>query len=587
MNSCRSPAWLAAVVLLSFTARAQPAPEAAAVVTPPADAAATGESAEGTSAAQPADPAVTPEPAAATADAKPEKPARVQVSESMLVSYHLDNGSIAPRGSALYDPTGSNYVDMLNKIQLDASWNKLTAQVRVDSALYANAPVAAANDVRLQQLLLHRYANRLDLEKVKLAYTSRQLDVTLGDTYVTYGRGLVLSLRKVDEFGIDTTARGLSVTGRAGGLTVNALGGWSNIVNVDPATGRQAENPNDLILGGRAEYRFGKWVTPGLNFSNVIYAQNAQTAMVQATRDQVMSFSGTLDFPYLGKFGNLYVEYAMQRRLTQGFSQWSRALYASSSLFLGKVTLLLEYKDYSNYSAVPTSLDPTQAPELALSNFYTAAPTLERVQQLILNNTDVAGGHIRASVKVSPEMIPFVSMAVFSDRTYQTYIFDPYAGLETRWNEGLSRASVSGGYRLNQYAAGSVAPGTMFQGAAHFEWDVTQHLGGRYGLGFSGLHVSHSDARDPEYLNWHEGQAYVSLKSALSWSVALGYEYYTEAPLSIRPHYVNVNGSWQIVKNLLVKAFIGGQRAGIKCVNGVCRNYPAFDGARLEVVAKY
>src|SRR5262249_52089176 len=124
----------------------------------------------------------------------PEAPARVQLSESTVSAYHLDNGSIAARGTATYDPTGSNYVDWLNKLQLDAEWGDLTAQVRVDSALFGNAPVAAEGDAKLQQLLLNRYGNRLDFEKVSLTYSSLHLDVTLGDTYVTYGRGLVLSL---------------------------------------------------------------------------------------------------------------------------------------------------------------------------------------------------------------------------------------------------------------------------------------------------------------------------------------------------------------------------------------------------------
>ena len=534
-------------------------------------------------------PAVSPLPVATLPEpAPPEAPARIQLSEALLSSYHLDNGNISPRGSAVYDPTSNNYFDWLNKLQLDASWGDFIAQVRVDSALFLNAPVAAASDLKFVELLKNRYGSRVDFEKVFLTWSSRHLDVTLGDTYATYGRGLVLSLRKVDEFGIDTTVRGVSATGRVAGLTVNVLGGWSNIVNVDPATGRTAENPNDTILGARADYRFGKWVAPGFDVSHVINAQNSQLGM-QTSRDHVTSFSGTLEFPHLGSFGTLYAEYAAQRRVTNGSVLWSSALYASGSAYLGPLTLLLEYKDYQNYSAIPTSLDPTQGPELALSDFYTAAPTLERVQQLVLNNTDIAGGHVRASLKLRPNVVPFVSMAGFVDRIYQTQIYDPYAGAEIHWNDGASRASVSGGYRLNQYAAGAAVPGKEFQAVWHAELDVTQHLKGPYSLELSGLHLSHRDVLfgSDGYLSWLEGQVYLSFKAAGVWSVAIGTEYYTKAPKSIRANYFNVGGSWQILKNLLVRLFVGGQRAGIKCVNGVCRNYPGFDGARIEVVAKY
>jgi hypothetical protein len=86
---------------------------------------------------------------------------------------------------------------------------------------------------------------------------------------------------------------------------------------------------------------------------------------------------------------------------------------------------------------------------------------------------------------------------------------------------------------------------------------------------------------------WSEGQVYLSFKRAERYSAALGHEYYTEFPGTVRPSYWNGNVSWTIVPGVLVRLFVGGQRAGIKCVNGVCRNYPAFDGARGELVAHF
>ncbi len=586
MTRCRAERGFAvALLLIGAVASAQtPAPDsepAPAPVTPlePAPSAAVPAPAVAV--------AVTPEPPPQPA-AAPERPARIQLSEALLASYHLDNGNIAPKGSPAYDPTGNNYVDWLNKLQLDASWGDFTAALRVDSALFGNTPVALASDVKLTQLLKNRYGSRVDFEKVFLTWSSRYLDVTLGDTYATYGRGLVLALRKVDEFGIDTTVRGLNATAHVGGFTINALGGWSNIVNVDPATGRTAPDPNDVILGARAEYRFGKWFTPGFDVSHVIYAQNSVSTGTNASHDTVTSLSGTLEFPHLGKFGNLYAELAGQRRVTSGTELWTTAFYASGSAYVGRLTLLLEFKDYRDYSPIPTSLDPSAAPEFWLSDFYTAAPTLERVQQLVLNNSNIAGAHVRASYKVNPNAVLFFSMAGFVDRSYQTEIYDPYAGAELRWNDGASRASFSGGYRRNQYAAGSVDPGNPFQTSWHVELDVNQHLTGPYSVELNALHLAHRDRSGPTYLPYHfEGQAYLSFKRAEDWSVALGYEYFTSQPDTIRSNYLNVGGSWHPLKNLLVRGLIGGQRAGIKCVNGVCRNYPGFDGARLEVVAKY
>ena len=37
----------------------------------------------------------------------------------------------------------------------------------------------------------------------------------------------------------------------------------------------------------------------------------------------------------------------------------------------------------------------------------------------------------------------------------------------------------------------------------------------------------------------------------------------------------------------LIKATIGSQRGGIKCVGGVCRDFPEFSGYRLQLIAKH
>ena len=518
--------------------------------------------------------------APAWADAS-SPPLRLHLSEYASSAWHLDNGNIAPPTDVInYDPTGSNYGDWINRLQADASWRELTAQLRLDSALFANVPVAAPGDARMEGLLQHRYGDRADLEKASLGYTTPHLEVTLGDSYVTFGRGLVLALRKVDELGIDTTARGLSATARAAGFTLQGLAGLSNIVNVDPASGRTAADPDDRIFGGRAQYRLGRWLVPGADVARIDAADGS---------DHVTAFSATLEAPHLGDYGTFYVEYARQLRSSDPPEVAGRrsALYASGSAYLGRATLTVEYKDYRQFEPVATSLSQLDYPELALTDFYNAPPTLERVQQPVLDNQDVAGPHARLSVRVNDHVVPYLSMAVFEDRTYHTHIYDPYAGTELRWDEGRSRASLSSGFRLDRYDANGPFAGLPLETDLHVEYDVNQHLAGPYSVELDGLHMTRGERQGQLLAHWLEGQAYLSFKKADAWAVALGYEYYTATPATTRSSYVNANLMWQARSDLLLRLFVGGQRGGIKCVNGVCRDYPAFDGARLEVVAKY
>lgn len=516
-----------------------------------------------------------------------DKPLKLTFTEYGAAAYHLDNGNVAPPGTFAYDPTGGGYTDWLNRLQADASWGDFTALLRLDSDLFFNAPQAAPGDTRIKTLLQNRFGNRLDLEKVAVGYTSRHLEVTLGDSYVTYGRGLVLALRKEDELGVDTTVRGAQAVAHLAGLNLNAVAGVSNIINVDTGTGREADDPNDLIVGTRAEYRFGKYVVPGVDAALVRYANNF-SPRPQQDRDRDLSYSATLEFPYLGGYGNLYFEYARQAEHLQDHDvdPAPTAFYAAGTAYLGPATVLLEYKNYRHFSPVRSSLDPLKVPELALTDFYSAPPTLERVQQAIIDNSDVTGPHVRVDLAATPNLTPFVSMAVFQDRLYRLDIYDPYAGVEARWQDAKSRLSLSGGRELSR-TDGGLHDGQLFEDTSHLEYDLNQWITGPYSAEIDGLHFAHHDRIGAGTRSWVEGQHYLSFKKAEAWSAAVGYEYYSEFPSTVRTHYFNASGSLYLAKDVLVRLFAGGQRAGIKCVNGVCRNYPAFDGFRAELLAKF
>ena len=286
------------------------------------------------------------------------------------------------------------------------------------------------------------------------------------------------------------------------------------------------------------------------------------------------AYSGTLELPQIGPWGTAYFEYAQQQQGIVDNVQRGTAFYASGSAYLGPVTVLAEYKDYRNYNNIATSLDPTQVPELAL-------PLLQRAAH---PGADPAAGveqhrrrrpRVRVDMQIAPEIVPFVSMAYFDDRIYQTRIFDPYAGVELRWQDGRSRASVSGGERFRRLQRRRATPprptlpGGLARGVRH---QLIDHRP----LQRRDRRDAHQPPRPaggglPEL---GRGAGFLSFKRANLFSAALGYEYYTEAPATIQPHYFNVSGSWTIRDGTVIRLFAGGQRAGIKCVDGVCRNYP-------------
>ena len=43
---------------------------------------------------------------------------------------------------------------------------------------------------------------------------------------------------------------------------------------------------------------------------------------------------------------------------------------------------------------------------------------------------------------------------------------------------------------------------------------------------------------------------------------------------------------WNITTASSIVVCAGGERGGLKCISGVCRDFPAFTGARLELVLR-
>jgi hypothetical protein len=60
-------------------------------------------------------------------------------------------------------------------------------------------------------------------------------------------------------------------------------------------------------------------------------------------------------------------------------------------------------------------------------------------------------------------------------------------------------------------------------------------------------------------------------------------------------HYVSGGFQWKsgshekLWQQLLdtVQVFVGQRRGAVRCVSGVCRQFPPFEGAKLEIVSRF
>lgn len=517
---------------------------------------------------------------------------RLDFTESMFLSYHGDTGSA--------DPTEKNYGELLNRLNWQLTWRRLVLGVRLDTAAYVHTPEAgdrtsnpACPDPRapdydptadrcvVQQddpRLNHRFVQRpIYLEKAFLSYVGRSVEATLGDYYVNIGRGLVLSIRKVDELGIDTTLRGGKLLIHHGDLNFLALVGWSNIQNVDEARAQWTDDPNDFIAAVHAGYRFGGKALVGAHVVGGIPSKNQ--LLENSSQDYYLRAGMLFDVPKLFDWLALYAEYAhADDRLAEKPSRGD-AVYATATAYAGPSVWLFEFKDYSHYKPWRATGDPFG------TLLYMQPPTLERVVTQLANNTDVTAGRVRADFRVNNSLLFFASAEYgesypLPEETHD--LVDLYGGAQVRWNDGLSHFFPLVGYRWERNRKTHMLAEELIA----VEWDFSQALPKRVSIESAGLVWLRSEPLDePKDNEWQEGNVYLAVKWAPRLVFAAGYEFNTKQSTN-QKHFFNGSITWNITSATSLRLFGGGQRPGIKCIAGLCRDFPAFQGARLELVLR-
>jgi Family of unknown function (DUF6029) len=578
--------------------------------------------------------------------------AQLDVTESTIVAQHFD----ARDNEA---PSDSGWGTWINRLDAALRWGSWTAGLRLDSAVYWRRPVDNPDFLHLPVSLQNQaeiegqsqFQNSIYPAKLWLNYSAPGLEVTVGDAYAQFGRGLTLSMRKIDELGIDTTVRGIKVQAQQDPFAVTAIAGFGNPSRVDEATGRDlfptTASPSapmfgsDRILGlevqaGRglpvtlathvvrysrcAPYHYdadGRIVT---NFfddpSNVTFGScNASdTAIWLASlpnaptlRDSAVTLVGqSLEVPTLAGHGKLYIEVAGQQR--QGSAgqtnENGNALYAAFSTNAGPVSGTLEIKSNRNFYPVFAGINQSAAPEFNVVA-YSFVPPAETPtildSELGYFNACVNGGRLRSDVRVSDRLLVY-GQGIF-DRT-QSEDTDGGCDAQGRTVSVLPAAQVQD---------------TVWDGLGGFEWMSPDALS--HAFVSAGVRDDTKDSGDFTYRERHleysiveylgmgvaiEAQGFHRMRkeedqnSDRWWNEGENYIALKVAPswvLTQGFEYTTLTGQpttyfngallYKFTSSSNIRLFVGQQRGAYRCASGVCRYFPPFEGARAEVTWRF
>ncbi len=660
------------------------------------------------------------------------EPIGLAVTNTSVLDYRWDNRNHNVNQFNPRPIVDDHYGEWINRLNAQATWWRFRAGLRIDSALYfltttrAEAQTLAADQIaavkarnpgavvpeqidyanRFYRELNTRFLNTVYPAKLYVGYNQPGIDVTIGDFYAQLGRGMVLSVRKIDELAIDTTIRGGKVVldKNFGKFRLGAtlLGGQMNPLRFDEVSGRRLHGKGsplffgfpeaksvttytpmaqpvtepgipsyleDTIFGGRIEGGIDK-VQIAVNGSVLLRQsyteENAKCTSQCAPNDkacsdqcfvdypefvapgagrghnEIRTFSGSVNIPSIAGVADVYLEGAGQQ-LRQGHARvddvgnvegrvedvTGYALYGSANFGKGPVQVSLEGKHYNRFFGLGSNIDVTtpghNAPEYSVVA-YSAPPTVEPiyVEPIEAPNVCMTGGRGRVDYKYNADTAVYAWVGRYRSYTEvpandlcaskaddrQTNTWDTAVGIDFNREAGKSHARAWLGMRMAERAVasgGTTAAGEtdVLYYEGYVRYDLVKHIKGPFSVQMQGFHRNrYLPGSHPR--PWNEGENYTALHWSPHLSAVMGYEYSTRPGCDpanstnnqyevVLCHYLSGGLTYRSGRTdkLLhqifntVNVFVGQRRGAIRCVSGVCRLFPPFEGARLELVSRF
>lgn len=610
----------------------------------------------------------------------------VDVTESASVVYNTDNRNTrrADVASAIDDEWGM----VNNRVDVRANWKNWQLGLRIDSAWFYTSRSPA--DVALSLLEMERggsapgqyspddaaffvqkyfqageeatdrFVHWTYPAKYNLTYSTPKLEVTVGDYYAQFGRGLVLSVRKDDELTGDNSIRGAKVTARARQddirFELTGLAGTPNPLRIDTTSGRHLgttprlrsgwssiseagmphmvsspflpqPRPNfapDTIYGLEMAGK-GKALGLSLFGTRLSRACIASETGCQPLASDLARSAGSIEtvgvaanLPSLASKGALYLEYAHQwmREFRAGAGVEPRppvqgdALYGSLNVYDGPLTLTLEGKHYRAFYPLRANVDIGKAREFTPIQFSTPPTTMPVWNDTEFEgfNTCVTGGRALLDGRLSKRHGLFgwvgrydtwaESVAAGTCDTRddnRNSVWDFAQGTRLASRNRRSHADASVGARFDSTERRLLdergSPTHVFYREVYTRYDVVVALTGNNSIQFQGWHRRRRQTLGGPDTPWLQGITVTALQWGPKLNLAFGFEYdqnpaFPDLYFNGQLRY-DLGGAdsllpWRAGPSSLA-LFAGQRQGGLRCVSGVCRVFPPFEGVRLDL----
>ena len=479
----------------------------------------------------------------------------LSVTEVLEVQAHTNNFN--------HSDEDDDYGILINRLHISGASDDLTALLRVDSAVYASF-----NEERAEGF----EDDVARLERLTVQYFLGDWTLRAGDSFAQLGRGIALSAREVPGIGLDVALRGGQLQYADDSHQLLLFGGMTNPVNLDEVSQHFIEDTDDILAG--ASYELKTLPIGDVGFYGLYFEPRER---LLDDRDFTVSTGLYSDLNQLADWMVIYLEGDFQSRTLAGVQDEGFGGYLTFDLAFGDLGVLLEGLVLTDYE-----LRGSRSSALGSRAAYNSPPTLERIDQEVFQTPNVGGGRLGVDL-----CVPSLDMLLYANTMIRlNEPFEPgelrqihaYGGADVNFHQGLGHLNAAGGYR------DETQQGEPFSSMVHGELDFLFPLEDRLSLQLTTLNEFRTLLGD-EYVRGSTSTG-LQLSGLGGISFELGYD--TQHLFSnIRNIFFAGTLFWEISERFQLTVTGGSQRGGLKCIEGVCRDFPAFTGGRSLFVARF
>ncbi len=497
----------------------------------------------------------------------------VRATNTLTTGFRIDNENDSE--------TDDEYRSYLNRLNLVASENGLSTNLRVDAMYFDNTHVDVED----------AFVDDARIERATVGYQLGDWKLRAGDFYQKLGRGVALMLRKVDEVGLDLALRGGQLEYvRRNVLKAGVFGGRTNSSNIDAVKQHFLADPEDILGGGWLVYSGISNMKIG---AHGLYRLNETPILASEDNDHGVTVGGSVEVPSLGEYGSLYVEGDFQKNTLVKKTATGLAGYMALDLFFGDLSIVAEgiYLDEFRQRGSQNQVEN-------ISFRYNQPSTLDRIDQENSLGENEFGARVKAEYAfMDGDLLFYVNglhkrVEPGDTEVHQTHV---YAGTEYAYDDGSSRFQGSGGLRkeTQKKEIDGVTDQRPKKELTHFDFDLLHRVSGPWAIHLANsteLRTKHDgveEGEDPEKVTRGSVFAGLEVAGVGSLTYEFGFDDTQASREDLRHEFHAGILNWYATKSIQVRATAGSQRGGLKCIAGVCRIFPSFAGVLVELIGKY